>query len=627
MSATQSGLPQGPIVDVLWKQLTELNAAIDAANGRWISFQHLRNKIFQLGPSDSVDEAFENESINLKNLQTMLEGLRDTTRRAINEAVRPSLRPLNILDLPDELLRHIFLHVRGRTSMYKLVFHYYLNRGDVKQVKKLRLTCRRFCTTSSHLLMFYVKVNLTSESLALLDKVSRHPTISKGIRAIKICLGRHFDADFSRELPAFAQHHATKLRNSINPWRMSIRHGFSRERTTREVLQNAIDRGTRIAKLCDEAAQHGLDETCPEHVSLGMAQEYYRQNCESQIILQRGPFAQAIVSAMARMPTATWLSIQDEDTEAITESVRKYEMINPQDLESLDTLRPKLQAPSFSWSRARYSGLRSPPIDVIPSILLSIGEAGIPLLGLDLEVPLPDNLSSFSTDQVEPSKLQASSQQLKAFAFRPHHAVALPPEATALLTGFLSTILRTSSLQRIDLCFDFMYKNTGRPQLTARAPSMAHILLSYTWPSLKELSFNGPFCLADLQKVVNHIDKDVELEWSGCLTDASWAEVLDVLRGCGLRTAITLGDTSGSIAGAECVNMSEDEMRLIFRDLIFERHLEPVSRATRYIRGWAAQNPVTEWSNGVLEVPVLDSTDDAETDEDQEGDTISDDET
>lgn len=616
MSPTQSGTPQGPVVDMLWKQLAELNAAVDATGDRRKRLRRLQYKIMEMRQHESVTEDFKDEILNLEILQSRLEGLRDTTRCTINEAVRPFLRPLKILDLPDELLRHIFLYSRGRTSMHELAF-YDMNGGDVEQVKKLRLTCRHFCATSSHLLMFYVNVGMNSQSLAHLDEVSRHPTISKGIRAIKICLGRHFNSNISNDIQAFAHYQATKLRNHICNWRFSVQQRYTLGESS-DVLKRAIDRGTILADSFDEVARHGLNEIRPEHVLLRMAQEGYRQHYESQLLLQHGPFAQAIVSAMMRMPTATGLSIQDEDIRAISGPAWESETIYPENMEDLDTLRLKLQSPSFSWDMARYSGLISPPVDVIPSILLSIGEAGIHLTGLDIDAPLPNDLSSFSRDQVETSKMHVSSHHLKAFTFRPRHASSLSTEAVPLLTGFLSTILETSSLQRIDLCFAFMSRKVSGLQPIA---SMAPVLLTRPWPSLKELSFNGPFHFQDLRKLVNHIDKNVELQWSGYLMDESWAGVLDFLRDCRLHATITLR----SIAGAECENMSRTEIDCIFRKNEFVSSLGSESRAERYIRGWTTQNPVTDWMNGDLEMPLLpsDDPDDSETGEYQDSDILS----
>ncbi|KAG6367559.1 hypothetical protein INS49_001752 [Diaporthe citri] len=549
MIPAQYSAPQDPVVDMLWKQLTELNAAVDATGDRWISLGSLQCKIMEMGQHESVKEDFEDEIRNLKILQS-----------------------------------------------------------------------RRFCATSSHLLMIHVKVDMTPQSLARLDRISRHSTISKGIRAIKICLGRHFDPDISNDIQAFARYQGTRMRGYINFWELSVQHRhllgtMSRGNMSMEALQRAIERGTILADSFDEATRRGLDETCPEHVLLRVAQECYRQHYESQLLLQHGPFVQDIVSAMMRMPTAIWLSIQDEDIGPVSGPDWESEIIDPEDMEDLDTLRLKLQAPSFSWSTARYCGLGSPPVDVIPNIFLSIGEAGIRLTGLDIDVPLPDNLSSFSRDQVETSKMQASSQQLKAFACRARHDRPPSTEAIPTLIRFLSTILQTSSLQRIDLWFD-----SGLQPIASIAP----ILFSRSWPSLKELSFSGPFHFQDLRKLVNHIGKNVELQWSGYLMDGPWAGVLDFLRDCRLHATLTLGDVNGSIAGAECEIMSMRELDYIFRENDVTPSLASESRASRYIRGWTTQNPVTDWMNGDLEMAEL-PRDDSEIGEYQESDTISDD--
>lgn len=78
---------------------------------------------------------------------------------------------VEIADLPDELLMSIFKHAKGGTKI-----------GNV------RLSCRRFRDTSSHLLLDILDVCLTPESLARAQEISRHPTISKGIRTLQIGL-------------------------------------------------------------------------------------------------------------------------------------------------------------------------------------------------------------------------------------------------------------------------------------------------------------------------------------------------------------------------------------------------------------------------------------------------------
>lgn len=606
MSLAQPGAPQGPVLDMLWRQLHELNAVVDNTS---ISPTRLDYQVMEAGQDESVREDLEEDNLNLDRLRGRLEEMRDTMRRTINEAVRPFLRPLNILDLPDELLRHIFLHVRGDTTTFN--FDDCDDGGDdVEQVKDLRLTCRRFCATSSHLLMFYVKVDLTPESLAHLDRVSQHPTISKGIRAVKVCLGGHFESEISHDTRAFARYQISKLASSADVW----------EDKPFDVLLTAYDRAISITESFNEAAQNGLDESRPEHVMLGNAQECYRNHYKFQVFLHRGAFARAIVSAMLRMPTATWLSIQD--TRPMLGPDHKASIIFPEDLEDLSMLQLKLQAPRFSWGMERNGGLSSPPVDLTPGILSSIGEAGIRLIGLKIDVPLPENLSLFSADQVKPSKLQASSKQLSVFTFRLRHAVLLSAKAVPLLKVFLSTILQTSSLRIIDLCFDSTYKDPFHTQSTI---SMATMLFPQLWPSLEKLSFEGPFCCDDLRKLVNHIGSDVKLQWSGYLLDESWAEVLEVLRGCKLRSAITLGVVNGSIAGAECEVMSSGELHFIFGK--YSPGRRSMNEATRYIRGEATRNPVIDWENGDLDMLVHDSTNDWESEGYPESEAISDGET
>lgn len=609
-------------MDVLWKQLADLNAAADAARERRINLQHLRCEFMRLIHHGSAHKNFKGELIKLKDLQRNLEEMRDTTRQTINDAVRPFLRSLKILDLPDEILRDIFLWVREDTFTFEVGFDDWIwteiqgfDEPDVKQVMKLRLTCRRFCATSSHLLMPYVKVDTTPQSLARLDAVSRHQTISKGIRRVEIFLGYHFDADIAHDIRAFARYQANQLRSRISMWETGLRGSFDFEM---ETFRKAIDRGTTIAESFEDAAQNGLDENRPEHIMLREAQECYIPQYESQMLLHRGPFAQVIVSALLRMPTATCLSIQDEGIfKAISGPDHFYELRQPEDLEDVDTLRRNLQAPIFSWRWARCLGLGSPPFDAIPNILLSIGEAGICLNRLEIDVSWPDKLSSFATGQVELLKRQASSQQLKEFKFCPHHVKRLPIKAVSHLADTLPTILHIYSLRTIDLCFDFMYKGES---IAHPIVSMAPILLSYTWPSLEEMSFNGPFYLEDLIKVVNHIGKHVKLQWCGYLMDGSWAEVLDFLRGCEQRTMITLGDRAVSIAGAECESMSFTELLFIFRENFSRRRLWSESRALSYIRGWTTQNPVTDWENGELSTTEDEEMDDEEIESDELGD-------
>lgn len=109
--------------------------------------------------------------------------MRDHLRKTINAEVRSKLRPLRIMDLPDELLMRIFTY--ARITFYKdefCSFERHLNFDTVADIKNLGLTCRRFCNASSHLLLQSLRVDMTKpSSLERLEEVSRHPTIRKGL--------------------------------------------------------------------------------------------------------------------------------------------------------------------------------------------------------------------------------------------------------------------------------------------------------------------------------------------------------------------------------------------------------------------------------------------------------------
>lgn len=162
-------------LDILWTRLREANSDIKVAGHRirkakkvWVEALDLvaREKC----PRKALKPLLNVSGQLLANLtedKIKLEERRDTIRLAINEQLRPLLRPLTVLDLPDELLRHIFEYAEGDLGMFDLFFLEFRT-GDIELVKNLRLTCKRFCDTSSHLLKYYVKVEMTPQSIAYL---------------------------------------------------------------------------------------------------------------------------------------------------------------------------------------------------------------------------------------------------------------------------------------------------------------------------------------------------------------------------------------------------------------------------------------------------------------------------
>ncbi|KAI0184585.1 hypothetical protein EV127DRAFT_443940 [Xylaria flabelliformis] len=503
------------------------------------------------------------------------------------------MKPQRILDLPNELLIHIFEYVEeGRTSIDEpWVFD--VVPYNIKIIQDLRLTCRRFHATSSHLLLPFVKVNITHRSLTRLDEISHHPFISRGVRAIKLCLGPFYDSVITHDIQAFAAYQASKLRPYIPIWDTFVGREIYGSTSTK-TYQKASTKAVALAESWEKLAAQGVDTNCAEHLLILKAHAEYLQLYEDYEALS-GSVVQIIASAMVRLPTATWIKVDDNHSSWSTGYLR------PEDLDQENSLLDHLLLP-MGWSDTKKYMLGPPPFHLIGELLFSIERLGIPLKGLDIETPPPTGL--FPTSDMATTHdlgvLRTTFKQLETISFCPQtnfwdqHWTKRAPEEWIDFIDFLLHLLHTRSLRKIHLNFDFMCNYDPPPQL-----SMARLLLSYIWPNLQDLYFNGPFHLKELKAIVKPLRRTVKLQWCGYLMSGSWADVLDLLRE---RNApcqqLGDGNADGGVHGQECDRMNDSVRQSIFRQNHF---LE--SKATQYIREELPSNPVRDWEMGDLNAP------------------------
>lgn len=514
---------------------------------------------------------------------------------ATNKRNRP--KPLEIFDLPDEVLSRIFEFVRGGKRIYEKDLHFVEWGPSTESIRHVRLTCHRFCETSSHLLLDYIPVCLTRQSLAHLEEVSRHPLLSKGVRAIKLSLNPYYDAVHANDIQAFAAYNASKLRETVEYWE-TVQSNFQ---NAPKGLTETIVKAYSLANSWDQVAAQGINATDTYHMLLLKAYEKYGTGYRDYMDLCNS-LAQRIASAMERMPTASWLSTDD------CRHIGQYiTTLRPNDLDSPDSLQEKLAMPlgDMHWSsrkEMRKCDLEPPPFYLISDLLLSIQQVGVTLKGLDLGTPPPADGVSIAQTTREQSELLAAARQLKTIQFHPRNNCwetewsERPAEAWKPIIKFLTHLIRTESLQKLDLNFYFMMNDDHQPTL-----SMAPIIMSFAWPNLEILRFNGPFYFEELRFVVERLDKKVKLQWSGFLMSGSWAGVLDFLKGTTLKQ-IEVGDVNGSIYGQEHEEMSAGERKVVFEG-DYRVQWNVGSLATQYVRGWRESNPVREWENGTLQMP------------------------
>jgi hypothetical protein len=147
----------------------------------------------------------------LSTLGPMFGNMRDTVRKAVD--VSPSaIRPRNILELPDEILIEIFKHVKDYPRHLPYEARLISPPGHVKDI---RLTCRRFCNTSSHLLLDLVCVEMTPQSLAQFEDISRHLLISKAVRTVRV-LAHFYNSAMADRFGVFASYHVARMTANIH---------------------------------------------------------------------------------------------------------------------------------------------------------------------------------------------------------------------------------------------------------------------------------------------------------------------------------------------------------------------------------------------------------------------------
>src|SRR5215471_11694994 len=114
---------------------------------------------------------------------------------------------MNLQDLPTEIL----------TECFKYFTCTYTRKLTNEELKALRLTSKRLEAISAPLLAKVVFVYISSDSLARLEDISRHPVFSKSIRTVQISLS-FYDATLANDFTLFAVHCKGRRSSSWAEW-------------------------------------------------------------------------------------------------------------------------------------------------------------------------------------------------------------------------------------------------------------------------------------------------------------------------------------------------------------------------------------------------------------------------
>ncbi|KAF4814041.1 hypothetical protein CGCTS75_v013461 [Colletotrichum tropicale] len=109
-------------------------------------------------------------------------------RGIVRTRSRKHMRPLNLGDMPHDILARTFAPEENQTIVQKGYRppEYLRNKEELNLMKSLRLTCRSLADMIAPLLFSFLTVRLTDESLTKLVYISCHPSLGRGIKTIRI---------------------------------------------------------------------------------------------------------------------------------------------------------------------------------------------------------------------------------------------------------------------------------------------------------------------------------------------------------------------------------------------------------------------------------------------------------
>lgn len=494
-----------------------------------------------LGSVYNVDRRLEKANASKMKLARIQEAL----RCCINNLSRPSLRSLSILDLPDEVLLSIFRTVEDPDPDSPFIYGFGPGRKDIQNT---RLVCRRFCNVSSELLVRFVSVGFDELSLARFEEISRHPTIAKGVRAVRVVL--HFYNFSFTDFDFFVSYHADEverqdnmfdyLRNLCNISAQTTSDRRARGGTVTSILRRLV------STVAVDHGGHPEDEKYRVRLN-DVHRQYLLLLDKQESLVKSGRFSRAVGSAIAKMPAARKLVFGDGDFKSSKErtlmrcgadgwgSLYRY-MLEP--MAGYLVKRDGLELPSYQCISTTISAIRSAGV-LLDSVNVDISTPGCP----GALVPAQDIRPVFSSGM----------QQLKEFVFRCEDS-ANRQEADDICK-FLSTCLDTSSLQELSLDFrnlegEAARVNVGHIMGSKSRYTLTDIFLRHVAMDLSELVL----FLKRLPQPMAYIHLDDFRLLSG-----TWSEALDALRNKRSRIALLAGPS-----GAECDDMSRADYERIF---------------------------------------------------------------
>lgn len=523
-----------------------------------------------------------------KRLLEFNEASRLDWREAHMAAWRATVRPLKVVDMPNELLAKIFANFEDVP-----VPQIQINRSplddlppspDLTSIQNIRLTCRAFCEVGSEILLPVVTVSFSRSSLRRLEEISTHPTISKSVRLIRFDISPYSSSLSGSELQfrtsastrlsvlqaIFVNHHARTQREMAENLRMS---GYPAEPRTSTINGLSAPQNEEALAIADALKGVPLDGSEARiRDAISQAHKEYQQKYEEQQSLFDSQQVHAdIVSSIRQMPSAQEICITDLHGRlrelAPTTKTAWGSRLSPEKYNAMikgpNPFRELMVRPG-ACSTPFLAEDGEPPLALLhslPSMFQAVNQ-NLTRLAVDIKPPPQIHIETSAEDLQSLRKACHRLKSIKLRIARPYRGVGsmgMSPACFNMIGSLLSAMLGSPYLEELKLSFALgpAYRQSDS------ATILGHVLESLSGNKLRRVWLSHvSIKIHELQQLLERAPGPIHLEMNSLyLLDGTWAEALDILRGS--------TDSTSRIVyplGGEMRNMSEREAQYFRRE-------------------------------------------------------------
>jgi hypothetical protein len=561
------------------------------------------------------------------------------------ELSRHKIRPINILDLPTDILHDIFDHfrdpqttVQGKVKFtQKRKIHGRRDDGtDRRQtVQNARLVCQLFNQLASPLLCPILQVQLDQASLDLANDISRNLLIASGVRAIQVVLD-YRPEELATDLSRFKDQRKKDLSVLYNKcgyyaetWFLGgydenddticplpLRE-YNRAMQYYHSMCSAWDGCVRPAdeNANEDGTANDADRLEHQRVLRQCHEEYRQKHEEQRQLITDGSFVNILAASISHMAHCSSLHFVDSiDSYLDLYSENPTLLLSKSHTEELS----RFMATPQKWRTIEQleGGAKLVPAKILSELVIAIHKAGATLRHIHIGCfPLLTNYSMLCPDrqdQLNPTwaDLHAACQHLEEFVFgglsmnnQPLRYNHLSAEDQAFTDKYLRAMLSGQSLEVVCLNF-YAFGISDRRRGTHRAKAsyrIGSILGTTNWLHVKRAAISSVSLNQDeLEQFCNKLGDRLEAIRlrSVQLESGSWAGAMDILREkvssrcLDMKCKVALGGLTGGEFGKGKKERNSLDSMFKFKASDFEEPMI-VTLSQKYVSGVeVAENPL-----------------------------------